>query len=113
LRYKVILTKTALSEAEGYAEFIRRKSNDNIASDHWWNGLLDSLFTLEELPARCPSIPEQEDIDFPVHQLLYKSHRIIFQIQPGLVKVLRICHASRKALTAAALSKNVRRSKLS
>jgi hypothetical protein len=69
MRYRVIVARGALAEAEAYAEFIRKRSNDDVASDLWWNGLLDAIFSLEQLPTRCPLIAEQADFSEPVHQL--------------------------------------------
>ena len=98
MRYSVEITETALADAEAYVSFIREHSNDDQAAALWWNGLLDAVDSLGELPGRCPAIPEAKHFAGEVRQLLYASHRIIFEIEPGVVSVLRIYHAARKAL---------------
>jgi hypothetical protein len=105
------MTKAALAEAEYYAEFIRSRSHDSVASDNWWNGLLTALLSLESLPNRCPHIPEQAEFDIKLHQLVYESHRIIFQVNPKQVKVFRIYHGEQKPLTPARLRRFARPAK--
>jgi hypothetical protein len=95
-------------EAEDYAQFILRRSHDEIASNNWWNGLLDAVLSLESFPARCPHIPEQSEFDEHLHQLLYESHRIIFQIHATEVEVVRIYHSSFRQLTPARLRRTPR-----
>lgn len=64
----------------------------------WWDGLLEAVNSLEELPGRCPTIPEAKHFPGELRHLLYASHRIIFEVEPGLVTVLRVYHGARKAL---------------
>ena len=108
MKYEVVLTKTAFAEAEDYAEFIRSRSHDSVASDNWWNGLMDAIFSLESLPHRCPHIREQVEFDIKLHQLVYDSHRIIFQVNPREVKVFRIYHGEQKPLTPSRLRRSAR-----
>jgi hypothetical protein len=112
LQYEVTFTEPASKDADDYVLLIRERSNDAVASDNWWNGLLDAIFSLESLPGRCPLIPEQENFDYKVHQLLYASHRIIFEIEPGKVTVLRVYHSSQKRLTPSRLRRSQRRADL-
>ena len=98
LAYKVKIAGPALAEANDYVRLIQEQSNDGLPAQNWWNGLLDAIFSLETFPARCSRIPDKVVGNPELHQLLYASHRIIFRIQPGLVTVLRIYHASRKPL---------------
>jgi plasmid stabilization system protein ParE len=98
LRYSVEITDAALADAEEYVLFIRRQSNDELAAVSWWNGLLEAVDSLESLPSRCPRIPEAEHFAGKLHHLIYASHRIIFEVEPGRVTVLRIYHGARKPL---------------
>jgi len=109
LTYIVKLTKKALAEAEAYAQYILDQSNDNMASNKWWDGFLDPMFSLEALPGRCPLLPEGRYLRVEVRYLLYESHRLIFQIERGEVQILRVYHASKKPLTKTALRKTMHR----
>jgi plasmid stabilization system protein ParE len=105
LHYSVEITDVALADAEEYVLFIRQQSNDEEAAVNWWNGLLDAIDSLESLPARCPRIPEARHFGGKLHHLLYASHRIIFEIEPERVTVLRIYHAARSGLKPRKLTK--------
>ena len=65
------------------------------------------MLSLGEMPARCPLIPEAEEIGRDIRQLLYGKRsgirRIIFDIQEQSdegphVRVLRVWHGSRERL---------------
>ena len=87
-----------MREAEEYSRFIRSHSHDALPAKAWRAGLRASIATLQKLPERCPLIPEREEFPEPLHQLLYHSHRIIFRIDPGIVRVLRIYHSALRPL---------------
>jgi plasmid stabilization system protein ParE len=73
----------------------------------WLIGLFEAILSLSELPASCPVIPEARDLGYPARDLLYGKgkgvYRIIFHIreEEQHVRVLRVWHASRDAITAA------------
>ncbi len=79
-----------------------------MRAEKWLTRLFDAIFSLdEELPARCPVIGEAREPGFPARHLLYGKRRgvcrIIFHIREDQqhVRVLRIWHAFRDAITAA------------
>jgi hypothetical protein len=98
MKFTVDITHPALQEASAYAEFIAARCNDRVASDSWWNGLLDAMHSLENMPTRCALIPEQKHFSRPIHHLLYASHRIIFDIQSRTVRILRVYPATARPL---------------
>jgi hypothetical protein len=73
-----------------YRQFILENSNDSIAADDWANGLFAAAQTLQNIPARCPRIPEQKRFAEEVHQLLYASHRLLFWVEANTVHILRV-----------------------
>jgi plasmid stabilization system protein ParE len=103
LRYRVRITDAALADAGDYVRFIRDVKKEPAAAERWYRGLLEAIFSLEELPSRCPLIPEANEFLTELRHLLYHSHRIIFLREPGetTVEVLRIYHGSRRRLSAA------------
>ncbi len=108
MRYSVEITEAALADAEEYVLFIREQSNDDQAAANWWNGLLETVDSLESFPARCPRVPEQRYFAGDIRQFVYESHRIIFELEAELVTVLRIYHGARKPLTKAQMKKRAR-----
>ena len=92
----------------GALEWIREVAP--AIADGWLRGLFAAIATLAKMPERCAPIPEAEELGHPARHLLYGKrtgqYRIIFDIQETSeegqrVRVLRIWHESRDALTAA------------
>ena len=99
-RYEVQITEQAESEADKAYIWIKEQSPDNASG--WWNGLVDAILSLEELPERCPFAPESEWFDEEIRQLLYGKrtgcYRILYTIQERSVVVLHIRHAAMRFL---------------
>jgi toxin ParE1/3/4 len=98
LNYRIEVAAAAMRDAEEYSRFILNQSHDDLPAKAWRAGLRATIATLEQLPARCPLIPEREKFSEDLHQLLYHSHRVIFRIEPYLVRILRIYHANLRPL---------------
>jgi plasmid stabilization system protein ParE len=104
MAYRVSLSAPA--ETDAYAAFDRIREAAPIHAEKWLTGLFEAIFSLDELPDRCPVIPEATELGYPVRHLLYGKgrgvYRIIFHIsgEGQHVSVLRIWHASRDAITA-------------
>jgi len=63
-------------------------------------GLVQAIYSLEEFPERCPSIPEQREFPFGIRQLVYFSHRIIFAVERERERIViyRVYHGARHQL---------------
>ncbi len=105
MAYRVSLSAPA--EKDAYAAFERIREVAPMRAEKWLAHLFEAIFSLENMPARCPVIPEAEELGFPARHLLYGKrrgvHRIIFHIRENEqhVRVLRVRHAFRDAITAA------------
>ena len=77
-----------------------------MKAEGWLVKLFQAILSLDEMPTRCAVIPEAEELGFTVRHLLHGrgrgTYRIIFSLDENEphVKVLRIWHASREAITA-------------
>jgi len=103
------VSHTATAEADAYAAFERIQEIAPASAATWLAGLFTAIRTLADMPTRCPVIPEADELGRPVRHLLYGKrtgvYRIIFDIQEASeevprVRVLRIWHGVRDALTA-------------
>ena len=100
MTYRVDLAVRALTELQALYE--EKQVERTEAAAQWFNGLAVALFTLKQLPQRCPRIPEQDATSREIRHLLYgkKPHvyRIVFEIseQRAMVRILTICHGARK-----------------
>jgi hypothetical protein len=102
LAFRVDITEAALADAENYVEYVRREKGDTVGAERWWNGLLDALFSLEQLPARGSLVVEAALRTRRLRQILYQSHRIVFHLdeQREVVRVLQIIAVQITRLTA-------------
>ena len=97
--FQVDITEPALADAEEYVRFIRDVRKEPEAAEQWFRGLVGVIYSLEELPERCP-FPEQEEFSFEIRYLIYFSHRIIFRVEreTSRVVIYRVYHGSRQTL---------------
>ena len=108
MAYKVSLS--ARAEADAYDAFERIRDVTPASAEKWLRGLFAAITSLANMPARCPVIAEANELGHVARHLLYGKrtgvYRIIFDIQEvseqgPRVRVLRIWHGARDAITAA------------
>jgi plasmid stabilization system protein ParE len=104
MAYRVSLAAPA--EADAYAAFERIRTAAPLHTERWLTRLFEAIFSLDRLPSRCPVVPEAKELGYPARHLLYGKgngvYRIVFHVREDEqhVRVLRIWHASRDAITA-------------
>ena len=100
MAFQVDITEPALVDAEDYVRFIRDVKNEPEAAERWFRGLVQAIYSLEDLPERCPVIPEQEEFPYEIRHLVYFSHRIVFRVEreKNRVVICRVYHSSRQGL---------------
>ena len=102
MAYRVSLAAPA--ERDAYTAFERIREAAPLHAEKWLTGLFEAILSLEEIPARCPVIPEAKELGYPVRHLLYGKgkgiYRIIFEIREDEqhVRILRVWHASRDTI---------------
>ena len=108
MAYRVDISLPALADAEEAYLWLKERSADRAVD--WYEGLLETVFSLENFPTRCPLAPESADIGKEIRQLLYSKrgrvYRILFAIthdeQAGedVVRIFRIWHSARARIEA-------------
>jgi toxin ParE1/3/4 len=99
MTYRVELTARASRDLRRLYQDIN--AADSARASVWFNGLERAVLSLDEKPARCPTIPEGERF----RHLLYGSRRYVYRIifandeQRRLVTVLHIRHGSRRPIS--------------
>jgi plasmid stabilization system protein ParE len=101
MAYRVEIAPSALADAE--AAYLWIKEQSPSAAETWFNGLLETISSLEEFPSRCALSPESEDLGGEVRQLLFAKHHYAYRILFGItadavVRIYRIRHGSRDRL---------------
>ena len=61
----------------------------------WYTSILESIYSLEHMPQRCPLAREAETLSIELHNLWFgmsskQTHRSLFTIEGNRVKVLRV-----------------------
>lgn len=81
--------------------FIYIRERSPLNADRWLTGIRRKITTLSSFPQRCARAREHAYFpDRNLRQLIYKSHRIIFEIDVKLrvVKIIHVRHAARRAV---------------
>ena len=107
MAYKVRLTTAARGDAFAAFEHIREEAP--AAAEHWLRRLFDAISSLEDMPNRCPVIPEAAELGLPVRHLIFGKrsgvYGIIFDVNEHSndgpqVRILRIWHGSRDRVSS-------------
>ncbi len=108
MAYRVDISPSALADADAAYFWIKEHSPD--AAGDWYEGLLETIFSLENFPTRCRLASESADLGKEVRQLFYgkrgRVYRILFAItrdeQAGedVVRIFRIWHGARARIEA-------------
>jgi plasmid stabilization system protein ParE len=101
MAFNVRITREA--ELDMTETFNWRSENISVeAAAQWYNGVMDKIHSLEEMPRRCGLAPENEHFEDEIRQLLYgkrgSQYRILFSISGETVWVLHVLHSSHDTL---------------
>ncbi len=103
MTYRVDISIPALQDAEN--AFLRLREFNLENSKSWYEGLLESINSLEKFPNRCPIAPESKNVGREIRQLFYgktkQGYRIYFEIleQEKVVRIYRIWHSSKDSIS--------------
>jgi toxin ParE1/3/4 len=105
MAYRVDLTPQAISDIESAFEYISQEAPTRARG--WLIGLMDSVYSLEDMPERFPVAPESQDFGKELRQVFYGRrtgvYRIIFRVYgespgDGVVRVICVRHGARDRL---------------
>jgi plasmid stabilization system protein ParE len=94
--YRVALADSAKGDANRIYDWVIQRAP--LRGPEWFEELIDSLYTLEQLPNRCSLAREAEDAKRNIRCLLFGKHRGIYRIlyqvdeQRQTVWILHIRH---------------------
>lgn len=106
MAYRVDISPPALADAESAYLWIKERAPEKAGE--WYEGLLEAVFSLENLPTRCALAPESQEFSIEIRQLLYGKrgsvYRILFGVsydpetQENVVRIYRIRHSAQRNL---------------
>jgi plasmid stabilization system protein ParE len=76
--------------------------HDVEAASRWFDGIYDTIGSLEFFPERCPLAPESEFFNQEIREIFHGrrqyKYRILFTVAENRVHVLHVRHGARLAL---------------
>jgi len=96
MTFTVKLSNLASQNIEEAYQWVKEVNSGVL--DEWFSGVMKALQSLKNLPNRCSRIPEADEFDEEIRQLIYQKYRIIFTFRDNTVYVLTVRHTSRKPL---------------
>ena len=99
-RWTVIVETPAAQDIE--AAYLWIAERDSEAADRWFNGIYDSIGSLELFPERCPLAPESRFFDREIREAFHGRRqykcRILFTVTEAAVHILHVRHGARLTL---------------
>ena len=78
MAYQVVLADSAKADANRIYDWVVERAP--VRGPEWFEELIDSLYTLEQLPNRCPLAREAEEAKRDIRCLLFGKRRGIYRI---------------------------------
>lgn len=88
---KVVWSPLAIERAYEEAKFIAQDKPG--AALRWLEGLFESTDRLESFPYSGHAVPEINLEEF--REIAYRSHRVIYRIEPGVASILTVRRSKR------------------
>ncbi|BAY61377.1 plasmid stabilization system protein [Calothrix brevissima NIES-22] len=105
MRYRIDFSSIAKAEADtAFLNFSQFTTPERAQA--WYQGLIDAIVSLQEMPRRCPLAREDAFFSQEIRQLLYgqgkQTYRILFTVLEDqaipTVRILHIRHAAQKTI---------------
>ena len=87
--FTVRVQPRALAEIEAIHRYIGEKAS-LAAADHWYDGFIEALISLESIPTRCPRAPENDRFKDEVRHRIEGDYRALFTIRGNTVYIIRV-----------------------
>jgi plasmid stabilization system protein ParE len=104
MAFRVDVSPEAFADLDAISAHIRERGSFESA-ERWFNGIVDAIRSLAELPNRCPVADESENLQTEVRLLLHgkrnRRYKVYFAIhhESETVRIFHVRHWARKPLT--------------
>lgn len=98
MAFSVLLSPIAILDISDYAAFIAQQEGSREPAKRWRAELLRLIESLSENPLRFRTVPELADSHPNLRQVVYHSHRVIYEVrvEEQVVNVARVYHMRRE-----------------
>lgn len=90
MTYSVHVLPTARDDIASVVAYVTEHSPE--AAEEWLRDLLRRVAELEEMPRSFPPARERDDWGIDLRQVIFKAHRIIFDVEGDEVHVFHVRH---------------------
>ena len=102
MTYDVVLTRKAQRQIQAAARWWAEHRSAEQAQ-RWYQGLIETLSSLEENPQRCAMAPERDAFPLPLRQIPFglgrrATHRAVFALRGARVVVYTVRHVAQRDL---------------
>ena len=99
-RWRVVIERSAEQDIEQAYLWLTERAPD--AAARWFNGISNTIASLQTFPERCPLAPEADFFQPEIRQILHgrrhHKYRILFTIGERAVHILHVRHGARLRL---------------
>lgn len=100
MKYEVWFSPTARAEILEAFEYIRSDQHAPLSAARWLDGIISAISGLADFPESHAFARENEEFEEDLRQLIYRSHRIVFDVSDNIVRVHRVVHVARRNIDA-------------
>ena len=93
IKFQVNISRQAERDIEEIWKYIAADSQ--VEASKFIHAFENQITTLEQLPNRCPMIPENELFGTQNRHLIYGDYRTVFRVSDKTVHILRVVHGAR------------------
>jgi plasmid stabilization system protein ParE len=101
MSYRLVVQRLARRDLEGYFLYAARRAP--LTATRWYDRFKEALRRLANHPKRYAFAPENRKVTLELRQFLFgrkpNVYRVLYTIEPGVVRVLRIRRGQRRFLT--------------
>jgi plasmid stabilization system protein ParE len=117
MAFRVEISPRAFQDLDEIAQYIQENGSFEQA-EKWFDGMIDAIQNLKEMPKRCPVADESEELGQEVRLLLHGTrnhrYRVYYSVQQrtrstGTVHVFHVRHWARRSLSRHQLLELMRR----
>jgi plasmid stabilization system protein ParE len=110
MSYRVVVQRLARLDLEGYFLYAARRAP--FTATRWYDRFKEAIGRLANRPQRYGFAPENRKVELELRQFLFgrkpNVYRVVFTIEPGIVRVLRIRRGQRRFLTRTEIQDSAR-----
>ena len=92
--FEIVLTDVAKADLRRNVDWWSENRSPTEA-ERWYASILESIYSLEEMPTRCLMAREAETLGIELHNLWFglgkkQTHRVLFTVEGNTVNVFRV-----------------------